>query len=193
MTWVWGTCEPIDCCFAAVGGTWRSVELASPLPAEDHAGWIKQLVNAQLTGSLLRARNERGYMCRVTQDAHVFVLVHVHPHANKHKEVECDPGGICMSPDLPHHQSLCPPALTQTVFHCLCPSVSSSRTWRNWLASAQGWIFLTMAASVEKNPTRILTDTRSNVKRKRNWAFFEMKTASGLFCLIELLLLLTCL
>lgn len=68
MTWVWGTCEPIDCCFAAVGGTWRSVELASPLPAEDHAGWIKQLVNAQLTGSLLRARNERGYMCRVTQD-----------------------------------------------------------------------------------------------------------------------------
>lgn len=46
----------------------RPVQLVSPLSAEDHARWIKQLVNAQLTGSLLRARNERGHMCRVTQD-----------------------------------------------------------------------------------------------------------------------------
>lgn len=50
------------------------------------------------------------YMCTLTQ--------------TNTKELECDPGGICMTPDLPHHRSPCPPALTQTVFHCLRPSVS---------------------------------------------------------------------
>lgn len=41
---------------------------------------------------------------------------------HKHKEVECDPGGICMSPDLHHHNSLCPPALAKKVFHNSVPA-----------------------------------------------------------------------
>lgn len=70
--------------------------------------------------------HEKEYMCWDTRiqktqhmhklGRHFIVFRRVHAPSQMNREVECDPEGICMSPDLHHHQSLCPPALTEEGF-----------------------------------------------------------------------------
>lgn len=82
----------------------------------------------------------------------LHVLGHMHS-SSRTKNMQAPPqrGGIrswriCVSPELHHnlhhHQGLCPPALTEMVFHCLRLNVIVWR-WGNQLAP--GWIFVTVA------------------------------------------------
>ncbi len=54
---------------------WCSIQLVSPLSTEDHPGWIKQLANEQLTGSLLWARK---HPWEGTQHARIRKTEHMH-------------------------------------------------------------------------------------------------------------------